>query len=239
MSRFFYLWFLISLISSTVNANHFEKDCKAKYIVINTSKILNDFIILSDGKLLSVIKNSDYLYLQQYNNCGSIDENYSMDKVILNKNNTINAIILQKDGSALLAGKYNNNFKIAKYDNTGSLDYSFGDKTYLARSGSVITTIGCCASISSMVFNKDNKIIAAGVSENKIALARYTTDGTLDNTFGKNGIELVSLGLNNKINSLTVDEDNKIIIAATIDDKQVIIRFTHNGKLDTVFSTNC
>lgn len=77
----------------------------------------------------------------------------------------------------------------------GSLDPSFGNN------GKVITSITAGQDHAyGIVVQSDGKIIAAGHSTSTItgkdfAMVRYNADGTLDNTFGINGVVTTDLQL--------------------------------------------
>ena len=73
------------------------------------------------------------------------------------------------------------------YAQDGALDTSFGI------GGKVVTTINNDERANSLVIQGDGKIVVAGytfssVSGNDVACVRYNTDGSLDNTFGINGL---------------------------------------------------
>ncbi len=75
----------------------------------------------------------------------------------------------------------------------GSLDPSFGGD------GVVITPVGSAnEQIYDMAITADNKIVAAGQtwngSNNDILVIRYNEDGSLDNTFGGDGIVITPVG---------------------------------------------
>ena len=74
----------------------------------------------------------------------------------------------------------------------GSLDSTFGTN------GIVITPIGTFGDYArSVIIQNNGKIVTAGYyndgSVDKIALARYNQDGSLDNTYGTNGIVTTSI----------------------------------------------
>ena len=74
-------------------------------------------------------------------------------------------------------------FAIARYNTNGKPDSSFNG------TGIQITNFGAIDSAISIVIQADNKIIVAGNSGNVNAhfvIARYNTDGTVDNSFGTN-----------------------------------------------------
>jgi uncharacterized delta-60 repeat protein len=81
-------------------------------------------------------------------------------------------------------------FAAARYNSDGSVDDTFGS------GGATITSIGNApfAYPSSVAIQSDGRIIAAGEVSASFALARYTSAGLLDTSFGSSGTVLTSIG---------------------------------------------
>lgn len=119
------------------------------------------------------------------------------------------------------------------------LDSTFNDD------GMVTTVIDVNADyIFSIAIQSDDKTVAAGMAmisgANQAALARYKLDGSLDSTFGTNGIVLVSVGgLSDAASSVAIQSDGKIVIGGSTYNTTLdffAIRFLTDGTLDTTFS---
>lgn len=109
------------------------------------------------------------------------------------------AIVVQPDGRVVAAGGSDGRFTLARYLPDGSLDDSFGTR------GKVQTAFERGrAGIAALVLQPDGKLVAAGVSGrgseqcdqgggdepetcSEFALARYGSDGSLDEGFGDRG----------------------------------------------------
>lgn len=100
------------------------------------------------------------------------------------------AVAVQSDGKIVAAGvsqtATQSVFSLARYNTDGSLDTTFN------ATGKVTTAIGAYDDqIFSLAIQADGKIVAAGYSHNGtqklFALARYTTNGSLDTTFNPAG----------------------------------------------------
>ena len=141
---------------------------------------------------------------------------------------TANAAVIQSDGKIVVAGAVpaSNGFPVAavlRYNPNGTLDSSFG-------TGGIVSTPSIeDAAFTSVALQSDGKIVgvAGGFSAN---IARYTSTGALDSTFGTNGI--VTL---NEINGppqsgVLIQPDGKILVA----DKD-LFRLLSNGQPDTSF----
>lgn len=87
--------------------------------------------------------------------------------------------------------------------------------------GKVTTAIGNKDdSALSVAIQPDGKIVAAGYTNHDIALARYHTDGTLDNSFGTGGILTTDFdtGSEDFCFSVCIQSDGKIIAAGALND---------------------
>lgn len=92
------------------------------------------------------------------------------------------------------------------------------------------------------------KFLAAGTSDNQIAVVRYLASGAVDTTFGTAGVGRLSWGADQPIFGGTlVQSSGKIVVygmnrariqipgSSAIDDTIVVARFTADGQLDTTF----
>ncbi|MEY4202072.1 MAG: hypothetical protein RLZZ265_3812 [Verrucomicrobiota bacterium] len=157
------------------------------------------------------------------------------------------SVRLQSDGKIVLAGYSdsgpNRDFALARYQSDGSLDASFGN------GGKVTTRIGdSFAHGLSAVLQTDGKIIVAGYYSSIItpdrgfALARYTSSGALDTTFGTGGTATTDLNFTRNYGvSAALQSDGKVIVAGDSNNgtNQVfsLARFTPSGALDTSFGS--
>ncbi len=149
------------------------------------------------------------------------------------------AVAIQPDGMIVVAGSSNNgvdeDFAVARYDSGGDLDSTFGS------GGRVITPIGGGDDIaSSVALQADNKIVVTGSSFNgvatDIAVLRYTITGTLDTTFGSNGIvtETITIG-DDVANAVAIQADGMIVLAGSAGQDFAVLRYDSDGILDTTF----
>ncbi len=130
------------------------------------------------------------------------------------------------------------------YSQSGSLDSSFGT------GGKVVTSINSGADKAyAVALQTDGKIIVGGMTTSAttgkdFACLRYNSDGSLDSTFGTNGIVTndVQTGSDDVVYSIAIQSDGKIILAGYSDDgsnkNAAIIRLNTSGTLDTSFGTS-
>lgn len=125
---------------------------------------------------------------------------------------------LQSDGSIVAAGfaisvsGASQNFAVARYTSSGVLDTSFsGDGKAQIDFGN------CCQSANAVLLQSDGKIITVGYpntesSDSDFLLARLTSTGALDTTFGIGGQVRTSFGdLNGGANGAALQADGKIV----------------------------
>jgi uncharacterized delta-60 repeat protein len=152
---------------------------------------------------------------------------------------------VQSDGKIIVAGtaftstSSGIDFALARYNTNGTLDTSFG-------TGGTVTTAFGNSNIQraeGVAIQADGKIIAVGYVQNAtfdLALARYNTDGSLDNTFGTGGKVTTDFdGLNDFAADVAIQTDGKIIAVGATGNFNAgdfaLVRYTIDGSLDTSF----
>ena len=220
----------------------------------DSSDYANSIAIQSDGKIIAAgysYNGSDYDFaLVRYNSNGSLDNTFGTNGVVTtsvgDSSDYANSIAIQSDGKIIAAGNSFNgsddDFAVVRYNSNGALDNTFGTN------GIVITSVGDSSDYArSIAIQSDSKIIAAGYSYNgsdfDLALVRYNSNGSLDNTFGTNGIVITSVGdSSDYANSIAIQSDGKIIAAGNSfngsDFDFALVRYNSNGALDNTFGTN-
>lgn len=183
--------------------------------------------IQPDGKILvagfSQNDFDDDFALARFNESGSLDNTFGTGgKVILDLGGEEDegwSVALQPDGKILVAGDtyiegFESDFALIRFNSDGSLDNTFG-------SGGIVTTDfdGSYDSGHSIAIQSDGKIIVGG-SGYYFALARYNTDGSLDNTFGSGGKVNMDFGVFQECHgfSVALQSDGKILLAGYNED---------------------
>lgn len=181
-------------------------------IVIDT----NNKIIITGTSTLGLTPNAVTI---RYNDDGSIDSSFGIVTLFDAQGEDV---ILQPDGKIVIGGgefsSGHEKLLLVRYNSDGTPDTSFGN-------GGVVTTdvdpLG--AQINALVLQPDGKIVAGGFVVtsaqspfpfSQFLLARYNADGTLDDTFGDQGIVITTLtaGRSNFINDLVLQPDKKIVV---------------------------
>lgn len=175
---------------------------------------------------------------------GDLDPTFGRGgKVITNfttGNDTANDLAIQADGKIVTAGRASGTggfgeFALARYKPDGTLDPTFG------QGGRVTTNLTDWQDNAfSVVLQVDGKIVAAGMAslselETVFALARYAPDGTLDPTFGGDGVVMTKFSGSDTANDLAIQADGKIVAAGTGAGRFALARYKPDGTLDPAF----
>lgn len=190
------------------------------------NSIAKSMALQSDGKIVVAGYNyngtDEDFALVRYNSTGSIDTGFGTNGKVTTAIGTvddeINSIVIQSDGKIVVAGySYNgsdNDFAVARYNSNGSLDSSFGTN------GAVMTPIGTADDAATGVaLDPAGKIVAAGYyfdggNTYHFAVARYNVNGSIDSSFGTNGIVTTAFGTQKDfIYGLLLQPDRKIVAA--------------------------
>ena len=172
---------------------------------------------------------------------GKTTVNIGLDSV-----DTAYAVARQTDGKVIVAGVSNRNFAMARYNTDGSLDTSFGTNgtTVLHRRGAFNQfreSVG-------LAVQSDGRILVAGDQHGGVLLMRYNSDGSIDSTFGTDGITETDISHSfsgsyhgAEVNAIALQSDGKIVVAGQVQENIntdiVVLRFHSSGSLDTGFGT--
>jgi len=199
---------------------------------------------------------SDFALLR-YNSSGTLDSTFGTGGKVSTDfsgaGDFAQCVAVDGNGRILVAGRTSasnnsnvSNFAIARYTSAGVLDPSFGT------GGKVITDFfSYTDEVRSIAIDSNGKILAAGYaataansSISEFAIARYTTAGVLDTTFGTGGKTTTGFaGADADAESMVLTSAGEIILAGTTrlnPGNQVdfaLVRYTASGALDTSFGT--
>jgi uncharacterized delta-60 repeat protein len=209
----------------------------------------NAITVQSNGKIVVAGMSDDgtnyHFAVARYNADGTPDNTFSGDGRVVT---TIVAmdmaygVAVQPDGKIIAVGSGNSAFTMVRYNTNGTLDNTFGS------SGIVQTGISSSSEQSNAVaLQADGKILVAGyanvASSDDFAMARYNSNGTLDNTFGTGGIvtSMISAG-SDGIRAIRLQPDGKIVAAGYssngTNNDFAVARYNTNGTFDNSFGTN-
>jgi uncharacterized delta-60 repeat protein len=191
---------------------------------------VKEILVQTDGKLLVAGDaffgtTSDILVLR-YNPNGTLDNSFGgANGIVLmdidNQSIWVGGMALQPDGKIIVNGLNRNpsnyvvSSSIVRYNANGTLDNTFGT-TGIVR---IINPSQSFASIArALAIQQNGKILTAGNRNGTFAISRYNSDGTIDTSFGTNGVVITAIGNNleyNVISSIALQRDGKIVAVGT------------------------
>jgi TonB family protein len=158
------------------------------------------------------------------------------------------AITIQPDGKSIMAGDTNiegrpGYFVVQRFNEDGSSDDSFGHK------GKVTTMFNYSTRPRAIGLLPDGSFIVAGSASGSstggsqaMALARYSKNGELDLSFGKEGKVITPNGGYGEASAITIQRDGKIIAGGYLETGDLgdflLMRFDKDGALDSEFGSN-
>lgn len=199
---------------------------KTEFDIVGSSSIL-DIALQSDGKIVAVgntMNSSNYnkFAVARYNADGTLDNTFgtngSETYIIGNQHDFLTSVAIQSDGKILLGGhtyiatgpKYD--IAVVRLNENGSVDNTFGV------SGVAKARIVDGANYTNdILVQTDGKIVVAGYTVEEgayeVGIARFNSNGTIDNTFSPTGISTDILALEDYGEAAALQSDGKIIVA--------------------------
>lgn len=184
-----------------------------------------------------------------YSQSGLLDNTFDTDGMVTTTIGSLDmarSVAIQSDGKiVVVGGSYMGtgvDFSVVRYNSDGSLDTFFGV------GGKVTTDVaGLNDEANSVIIQSDNKIVVGGYcdagSNKDFALLRYNPDGSLDTSFGMDGITITDFsGSDDYGNSVLIQMDSKIILAGQVsngfNNDFGLARYNSDGSLDLSFDTD-
>ena len=193
--------------------------------------------------------------LTRYDSGGNLDGTFGIAGVVndvlgSSYSAVAKSVAIQSDGKIVVAGYATSDsqgmhydFALARYTIGGTLDTDFAGGNLVTTDFAGDTDYGRCVLIQS-----DGMIVVAGLAvgdaptpEPQVGVARYTTDGTLDPTFGSGGKVMTPIpGASGSAVSAALQSDGKIVVLAAVDwgDESLdigLVRYTVDGLPDPDF----
>ncbi len=158
------------------------------------------------------------------------------------------AVAIQTDGQIIVAGTVDGDFAVARLNEAdGSLDSSFNGVGYVTAN---LDGPGRPDTARALVIQPSGKIVLGGFTDRgdheDFSIARFTTNGVLDTTFGFSGKNFADPSgfQNDRAFGLGVQSDGGLVMAgyaetgdATNVEDYALARFSVDGVLDNTFGT--
>ncbi|CAN5423411.1 hypothetical protein BH09PLA1_BH09PLA1_27270 [soil metagenome] len=206
-------------------------------------------LIQPDGKILVSGNRSNGngtldLAITRYNNDGSLDSSFGTGGKATYPfgQGYTDTIALDSLGRILVGftasnGSGGSSFAVARLNANGSVDTTFGANGIVT----IDVSGGGYNACNGIAVDSNGRIVLAGYSDmypsRFWSVARLNSNGSLDNTFSGDGKDTLWLGTANAYaNAVTVDSQNRIILAGHVNGDFAAVRYSANGTLDTSFS---
>jgi len=186
--------------------------------------------------------------IARLNSDGSLDGGFGTDgKVVLDFAGSYDiayGLVVHASGKITVAGTatdadFHFRFGMTQLNSNGSLDTNFG------AGGQVMTAIGTYDTEAyTLVAAGGGKFVLAGyaydfdLGTTNVALAKYNSDGSLDGSFGTDGMVVADLGADDEaLRALAVDGAGNLYATGNGAGDFLVAKFFSNGALDTSFGT--
>jgi uncharacterized delta-60 repeat protein len=215
--------------------------------LVATFDELRDVAIRADGKIVAVGRadlGNDAVGVIRLNADGSIDDTFGggdgvVTTVVGTGNARANGVIVQSDDKIVVVGRattgVGTDVMVVRYLPDGALDATFGT------GGKVLTDVAGGSDTDNgiaVVEQSDGKLVVAGNGfpggVSQLHLLRYLPDGTLDTTFGTDGIVQEPVGAA-YATSVALLPGGKILAGGQCAIGGCAVRYDDDGTVDTSF----
>jgi uncharacterized delta-60 repeat protein len=209
--------------------------------------LLNKIALQSDGKIIGAgagnFDSQPPFLIIRYNHDGSVDSSFGNNGIGgsgIQLSEVLSLAILPNDAIIAL-GRVSAYVNVTKFKKDGTVDSSFGNN------GTVLTIAGAFDIPTDVVMQTDKKIVVGGYILNEsnearqLFLIRYMPDGSLDDSFGDNGIVILGEINGDKslstVNALALQPNGQILASVYLT-KGAVYRFNTDGSQDKTFGIN-
>jgi uncharacterized delta-60 repeat protein len=206
--------------------------------------------------VLGDLTQTSELTLVRYLPNGKLDSTFGKDGIDVFStgpaaSGVANAMAIQSDGKILVGGSIGSQFFAARLTSAGALDATFGTggvtKVNVKGAENFAAPTGACG----VAIVAGGKIVLGGTKTDssgfsRFALTRLNPNGTIDASFGSNGITAAAFSQNSVAHAMTVQRDGKILLVGASTSAPsnngmnytLAARYTSSGKLDATFNQN-
>lgn len=214
-----------------------------------------EILTLSDGRFIlgatgENVEGLEVFSLVRFLADGAPDNTFGTNSVakgpsVPGLHDKLNAIALQQDGKILAAGSTNyingeedqQSVTLQRFSSNGGIDPSFGINGVVR-----LLYPGQHYEFNAIAVQADGRIVAAGSNSDKILVARFWPNGTVDSTFGINGVKFLQYSAAGKTRCRAVAllPNGKILLGAWCheywyNNGAIAIRLLSDGSLDPTF----
>jgi uncharacterized delta-60 repeat protein/uncharacterized repeat protein (TIGR01451 family) len=196
----------------------------------NPRDYLSAVVVQSDGKIVVAggsndeagnsfdILNFDFC-MARYNVNGGLDTSFGSGGKVVTQSfgkGSTEDLLLQPNGKLVLVASSKTNyadFALIRYNTNGSLDTSFGNGGFTR----VDFDNGTYDKAEAAALQSDGKIVVVGQSDvipDYSGLARFNADGSLDTSFGTNGIVTTDIAYFDHCTDVAIQADGRIVTSS-------------------------
>lgn len=157
--------------------------------------------------------------------------------LILPQPASVDVVLVQPDGSIIAAGQAGPTDALARYLPNGALDASFGT------GGKVLSA--SLHPISDAALQEDGRIVALSAYSSSsssnvggLTLSRFNADGSLDTSFGTQGLVQTDLAFVPQGARVTIGLGGNITVATGSSNTALLMRFDETGGIDSSFGSD-
>ena len=203
-----------------------------------------DLVILPDNSIIVLAWSANPAFgsfIFKITSSGVIDTSFQSNGFLYFPNCTYVVMELQSNGKIVIGGKafvinFAPDLQVIRLNADGNYDLSFGNDG-INSDGISKTDFGFEEVPIDLRIDFEGKILLLGYASNTVLIAKYNTDGSLDNSFDNDGKLLISqiqLENNTGVSSMIIQNDNKIVICGS----SYISRLNRNGTFDISFDND-
>ncbi|RYY50095.1 MAG: T9SS type A sorting domain-containing protein [Chitinophagaceae bacterium] len=213
--------------------------------------LADDKIIVASGRAGGSAGSS--FAITRYNANGSLDNTFDTDGIVPAVFNPAHfddvlSMEIDNNGRYIIAGESNANYgkaflAVSRYNTDGTLDLGFDTD------GKYIVNFPGSIDYGRVIIRQPDGKLLVGLNVNRLtdappvqtiseyAIIRYNTDGSMDNTWGTNGIKYTGIITAGESVRLALQPDGKILLAGNTTNSGyvTVARFTNTGAADNSF----
>ena len=220
----------------------------ADIVTTNTlSNYANAIAIDSQNRILAAgVYNLDPAIVR-YTEDGVLDTTFGAGGVTttsIANNNFIEDIAIDSQGRIIAVGystSNSNDVLVLRYNKDGGLDSTFGTSSGYT----ILSGLGSAETTYALAIDSSDNIIVAGAKNGNILVARLTSEGLIDLSFGTIGYVVISTA--NPVETLysvKIDSQGRILAGGVVNDTTTtphaygffVVRLLSTGQLDTSFN---
>lgn len=198
------------------------------------SGFIDALAVQTDGKIVGAGYLNGQAAVVRFTASGSLDTSFGSGGLATTPGTTAVAVGIQHSGKIVTADQNNGRPTVARLTTSGTLDSTFGT------SGVASAPFASTADPYGLAVQANGDVVLGGTESGTpqtFALARFTTTGHLDPTFGNAG--LVSGQLGGAIMAMTLQPNGRILAAGgnATGSEFLVASYLTNGAPDTSFGT--